>query len=119
MSNKFRNGFKHIYFPLLSCCGCLTGKFNLNDRTDCKDFQHSGHYSVQVPTRRPTAKDQNRLKQQNSNNNSNNSNEPVDIELAISAAYVSDNGGALESDTNNNLSNSLDNNLNHNFRMRK
>ena len=87
MNNKFRNGFKHIYFSMLAFCG-LTSKLNLNGSS--KGFQHSVHnYSIQTQY---TARRPNRLKQL-SNDGSNNSNEPVDIELAL----VSDNNNNAES----------------------
>lgn len=90
MNNKFRNGFKHIYFSVLGICG-LTSKLNLNGNG--KAFQPSVHnYSIQTQYTQRRPFHQNRLKQL-SNDGSNNSNEPVDIELAL----VSDNNNNAES----------------------
>lgn len=89
MNNKFRNGFKHIYFRLLALCG-LTNNLQI---------QPSVHnYSIQTQLThthfRPFSEQQ-RLRQI-SNDNSNNSNEPIDVELAL----LPDN-----TDTNNNKPN--------------
>ena len=103
MNNKFRNGFKHIYFSLLSFCG-LTTKLNLNGRNN---FHYSVHnYSIQTQqtqlTQRRPFLDQPRLKQV-SNDCSNNSNEPADIELALVSDQTDNNNNTNNTDANRHL----------------